>query len=73
VELQFTLAEASSILDPPLSEAQLRDIIRALRWPAAGVRRSGRAGHPVNCYQARDLLDLHRALTPFIRPLGSST
>jgi len=64
--LAFTLAEAATILDPPLSEAQLRAIIRALRWQPGGHRRNGRPGHPAATYDAARLMRLHGALVPFM-------
>jgi hypothetical protein len=64
----FTLAEAASILQPPLTERQLRQIITALGWPAAGHRRNGRRGHPTRTYDSAGILALHAALAPFIAP-----
>ena len=68
VEL-FTLAEAATpgLLDPPLSERQLRGIIRELRWQPDGWRHPGTGrSHPVACYSAARILALHGALAPFI-------
>ena len=61
----LTLAEASQILSPPLSEAQLRAIVRALHWEPAGRRHTGRAGKPAAAYDAARLMQLHAALIPF--------
>lgn len=70
VTVALTLAEASQVLNPPLSERQLRQIIGALGWQPSGHRRNGRRGHPVFTYAAADLLALHAAVSPFIA-LGS--
>lgn len=64
-DVALTLAEAATLLDPPMSEHQLRVIVRALRWRPAGTRPSGRAGHPPLTYDAARLMALHRALLPF--------
>ena len=62
----LTLAEAAAILDPPLTEKQLRAIITQLGWPPDGHRRTGRIGHPWPTYDAAKLLQLHAALMPFM-------
>jgi hypothetical protein len=63
----LTLAEASQVLDPPVTEQQLRQIVTALRWQPDGWRRTGRAGHPFPVYDVAELLELHAALVPFLR------
>jgi hypothetical protein len=65
-DVALTLAEASSILDPPVSERRLRLIVRALRWQPSGYRHTGRAGRPAPAYDAARLLQLHAALLPFL-------
>jgi hypothetical protein len=65
VAVALTLAEASQVLDPPMSEHQLRAIVTALRWEPAGYRHTGRAGRPAPAYDATRLLELHAALAPF--------
>ncbi len=62
----LTLAEAAAVLDPPVTEQQLRAIVTALRWKPDGVRRTGRAGRPAPCYDASRILTLHAALVPFL-------
>jgi hypothetical protein len=66
--VELTLAEAATLLEPAITEQQLRAIIRALGWQPSGWRHrgSGRA-HPVACYDAARILALHGALTPFMR------
>lgn len=63
----LTLSEASTILDPPMTEQQLRQIITALRWQPSGWRRTGKPGHPAPTYPSVDLMALHAALVPFNR------
>lgn len=62
----LTLAEAASVLDPPLTERQLRQIVAALGWQPSGRRSNGRRGHPVWTYDSAALLALHAAVSPFI-------
>jgi hypothetical protein len=64
--LTFTLGEASQVLDPPVSERQLRQIVTALGWKPDGWRRTGHRGHPFPTYDATELLRLHAALVPFL-------
>lgn len=64
----LTLAEAATVLDPPMTEKQLRTIVRALGWQPCGWRHSGTGrSHPVACYDATEIIRLHGALTPFMR------
>lgn len=62
----LTLAEASEVLDPPIGEKQLREIVHALRWKPAGHRHDGRKGHPKATYPAEAIMKLHRALVPWL-------
>lgn len=68
VSVAFTLAEAAEVLDPPLSEAQLRAIIKALGWQPAGKRYTGRDGRPRPTYDMARIQRLHIALRPFMEP-----
>ena len=61
----LTLAEAAQVLDPPMTERQLRAIVRALAWQPEGYRHTGRAGRPAPRYDAARLMALHAALVPF--------
>jgi len=63
----FTLREAAQVLNPPVTEHQLRQIVTALGWKPDGHRHTGRRGHPCATYNAATLLQLHAALAPFIR------
>jgi hypothetical protein len=62
----LTLAEAATILDPPMTDGQLRAIITALGWKPAGNRHTGRRGRPWPVYNADEILKLHAALVPFL-------
>lgn len=65
--MQFTLAEAVTMLHPPISERRLRAIIAALPgFTADGARRDGRPGHPHPTYQWAELAKLHAAITPWL-------
>jgi len=62
----LTLAEAATILSPPITEQQLRAIISALGWRHSGARYTGRSGRPVLTYPWADLSGLHAALVPWL-------
>lgn len=62
----LTLAEAAMVLNPPVTEAQLRAMVAALGWQPHGMRRTGRAGRPLPEYNATRLLELHAAMVPFL-------
>jgi hypothetical protein len=63
----LTIAEAATILDPPLTERQLRAIIRELRWQPAAWRHPGTGrGHPVAAYDWAQISRLHTALLPWL-------
>ncbi len=64
----LTLAEAATLLDPPLTERQLRQIVTALRWQPADHRHNGRmsGGRPAAAYDAIELMKLHAALAPWL-------
>lgn len=62
----LTLAEAAQVLDPPMTEQQLREIVRALRWEPEGYRHTGRAGRPAPRYDAAKIMKLHAVLVPFL-------
>ena len=64
--LAFTLAEAATVLDPPMTEQQLRLIVRALGWQPDGKRYTGRRGHPEATFDAAAIMRLHQALVPFM-------
>jgi hypothetical protein len=66
VALAFTLAEAATVLDPPMTEQQLRLIVTALALSPAGARHTGRAGRPLPTYDAATLLRIHAALLPWL-------
>jgi len=61
----LTLAEAAAILEPPVTERQLRAIITALAWQPSGHQHTGRSGRPAARYDATRLMLLHAALAPF--------
>ncbi len=62
----LTLGEAAQVLDPPMTEQQLRVIVTALRWQPRGWRRTGRIGHPYPVYDWAQIAGLHAALVPFL-------
>jgi hypothetical protein len=62
----LTLAEAATLLDPPMTEQQLRRIVRALGWQPRTGRYTGRRGRPADAYDAVRLMELHAALAPFL-------
>jgi hypothetical protein len=66
VSVAFTLGEAAEVLDPPITEAELRAIIKALRWKPAGMRYTGRGGHPYRTWDMARIQRLHAALLPYL-------
>ena len=66
----FTLAEAATILDPPMTERQLRQIVSALGWEPDGHRYTGCSGRPVATYRAERILKLHGVLVSFLEVSG---
>jgi hypothetical protein len=66
VSVAFTLGEAAEVLDPPMTEKQLRAIIKSLGWKPAGMRYTGRSGHPVATWDMARIQRLHIALLPFM-------
>jgi hypothetical protein len=62
----LTIAEAAAVLDPPMTEDQLRAIVTALGWKPHGARHTGRAGRPTAAYDATRLMQMHAAIAPFI-------
>lgn len=65
-DIAFTLSEAATILNPPMTEQQLRMIIRALGRKPDGHRHTGKGGHPFDTFDAAWLMKLHAALIPFM-------
>jgi hypothetical protein len=66
VDAALTLKEAATLLQPPLTEQQLRAIIRALHWQPAGWRHNP-CGHPWATYPWTDISALHKDLLPHMR------
>lgn len=62
----LTVAEAVTLLDPPMTERQLRAFVRELGWQPVSSRRSGRRGHPVAAYDSAQIFKLHAALAPWL-------
>jgi len=67
VDVPVTLAEAATLLNPPMTEPQLRAIIRALGIPPAGTRPNGYRGRPQHTYPWAELARLHAALVPWLQ------
>ena len=63
MDVQVTLAEAVTILHPPITERQLRAIVKALGWRSTNHQQGGRGHHAT--YPWQQLEDLHHALLPF--------
>jgi hypothetical protein len=66
VAVALTVAEAVTVLDPPISEHRLRQIVRGVGLQPRGHRYTGRAGPPAATYDASQLMRLHAAITPFL-------
>jgi hypothetical protein len=66
VDVDLTLTEATTLMNPTISEPQLRAIIRALHIPHTGTRPNGHPGRPALTYPASQLMQLHAALVPWL-------
>lgn len=64
MDVQVTLAEAVTILHPPITEQQLRQIIQALGWRSTSSPQGGRGHHAT--YSWTRISRLHQALLPFL-------
>ena len=65
--MDVTIAEAVTILEPPIHPRQLRMLITALHIEQTGTRRhTGRPGRPHATYRYEDLSRLHAALAPWL-------
>ncbi len=64
--LAFTIPEACEMLSPAISEKQLSEIIRVLRWEPAGRKYTGRAGRPALTWDWAQICELHAALLPWL-------
>lgn len=62
----LTLPELAAVLDPPMTEDQLRSVVALLGLRAAGVRRTGTRGRPRPAYDAREIMQIHSVLAPFL-------
>lgn len=63
----LTLTEAATLLNPRITDHQLRAIIRQLPGiTPAGARHDGGIGRPEHTYHWADLARLHAALTPWL-------
>ncbi len=65
-QVLLTLREFSGILNPPMTERQLRHLVRALGWHPAGLRHDGNGGHPRQTFGADDLRRAYAAVAPLL-------
>lgn len=65
-DVAVTLAEACALLNPPVTERQLRQIIAALGWRPCGARHDGHPGRPHAVYNWAEITRLHSALLPWL-------
>lgn len=70
--LQLTLAELASVLDPPVSPAQLQHLVAAVGLQPGGYRRNGQPGRPQATYDAETIMRLHGCLAPWLATCGTS-
>jgi hypothetical protein len=63
---EFTLREAASFLDPPISARQLAAIVKALMITPNGRRYTGRPGPPEHTYNSAELIRLHTAVSAWL-------
>ena len=60
------MADAVTMLNPPMTGRQLRDILRALTIPPCGRRWTGGMGRPADLYDWAEITRLHEAITPWL-------
>lgn len=63
---QWTVEDACTLLDPPMTADEVRALIKALRITPDGHRRTGRRGRPAETYDAYTLTRAHAAIAPFL-------
>ena len=66
----LTITEALSLLDPPITEAQLRHAIAAAGLKPCGSRPTGQPGRPHPTYSWPELVALHGALSPWLQKVS---
>jgi hypothetical protein len=62
----FTIDEAVTVLDPPITRRQLADLIRVLGIRPVGKRPQPRSGRPTLTYDAAELFRLHAAIVRWL-------
>lgn len=72
--VDWTLAEAAAWLNPPVTEAQLKELVHALgirpvESAAHAVARSA-PGRPARRYSAVEIMSLHAAVAPWLMRAG---
>jgi len=72
-EVAFTIDEAITLLNPPMTHRQLADLIAALRIRPVGKRPQPGKGRPTFTYNASELFKLHGAVTPWLRPSADAS
>ena len=60
------MADAVTMLNPPMTDRQLRDILRALTIPPCGRRWTGGMGRPADLYDWGEITRLHAAVKPWL-------
>jgi len=69
--LSLTLPELASVLDPPVTAAQLQHLVTALRLHPCGYRRNGQPGRPLPRYDAETMMRIHGAVAPWLAVCGT--
>jgi hypothetical protein len=62
----FTIDEAISVLDPPVTHRQMADLITTLHIRPVGKRPRPGKGRPTFTYDASELMRLHGAVAPWL-------
>jgi hypothetical protein len=65
-EVAFTIDEAATFLDPPITRDQLAGLIAALGIRPVGKRRQPGRGRPALTYEVAELMRLHAAVVPWL-------
>lgn len=65
-EVDFTIDDAASVLNPPMTRLQLAGLITALNIQPLGKRHRRTRGRPALTYDAAELIRLHAAVVPWL-------
>jgi hypothetical protein len=63
---EWTIDEAASWLDPPITAGKLRALVSVAEIEPSGRRPTGHSGPGIKIYDASEILALHAAIAPWL-------